>query len=156
MIKRIIGDAVLFAAIMFLAYQGQNILRVVQTKQAFEASPVTYSELIPDKEEYEAGELIGFTFERTCKTNPTSLPLLMLSADSFENLDTGEMFTATSLASRSVRRNGTERLRALRRLSPDCTPGTYSLEGWVNIQEAFATQAVLYSSRPFKVVKRNP
>lgn len=151
MIKRIAVDAVLFIAIMIVAIQVQSVLRAVETKRALELSPTTYSELIPDKDEYTAGDLIGFTYDRTCKVDDSALPLLMLTVDAFENLDTGEIFVGT-FASRIVRRNGTEHLRALRRLSPDCTPGTYSFEGWISIQGTLPTQPVPYFSRKFRVV----
>lgn len=152
MIKQIGINALLFAALLVLALQSKNILSEVRTKRALEASPTTYGELIPDKEEYSAGELIRFSYDRTCNVNDAALPLLMLTVDSFENLDTGEVFMGT-FASRIVRRNGTEKFNALRRLSEDCTPGTYSFEGWISIQGSVPTQPVPYSSRKFKVKK---
>lgn len=150
-LKRVVVDTLLFVAILIVAAQGQSILHAIDVRRALAASPVTYDELIPDREEYFPGDLIRFTYNRKCKGDNADLPLIMLTVDSFENLDTGEIFVGT-FASRIVRRNGTEHLQALRRLSTDCTPGIYAFEGWVSIQGVVPTQPVPYSSRKFKVL----
>lgn len=157
MIKQLGVNLLLFVAMLYLVIQGAYTWRAVTEKRSFEQSPVVYSELIPDREEYYPGDLIQFTFDRTCKVaDYQQLPLLMLTVDSFENLETGHVFSGT-FASRIVRRSGTEHLNALRRLSDDCTPGSYLFEGWVSIQGAYPVQPVPYSSRKFVVkAKANP
>lgn len=65
MIRRILIDAALFVAIFVIAIQGQAIYRKIETKLALESSPVVYSELTPDKEEYAPGELVRFSYDQS-------------------------------------------------------------------------------------------
>ena len=149
MIKRILADAIIFAAIIVIGLEVDALRRSQNEKQYFRASPVQYGELVPDKTEYAPGDLITFQYDRTT-ISLDDAHLLMLTIYSFENLDTGEIFTGT-LASRIIRQDGSQHLRATRRLSTDATPGTYAFEGWASIQGKDSIRAVPYSSQIFTV-----
>lgn len=129
-----------------------NVKTTVIRAQELSASPISFTEFIPDKAEYVPGELIHFHYTRTC--NPSReqpLPILLLQLDTFENIGTGEVFQGT-MASRIVKRSGSENLNATRIIPKETTPGTYIFEGWASSQVSRLSKATAYSSGTFKVV----
>jgi len=111
---------------------------------------VVYSKIVPDKAEYAPGELVHFNYTRTSDVEGT-YPLLLLTLDSFENMDTGEIYAGT-MGARVIKQSGTRNLRATRKLPDYASPGTYTLEGWISSQTNRLTRAEYYSSEPFRVV----
>jgi hypothetical protein len=149
-----LGYAFLVGFALFVAMQLIATKRNVDDVAELAKSYISYSTFTPDKPEYRPGDLVRFTFTRTAEKSPEvdSYPLLLLIVDSFENQDTGEVFSGI-LGSRIVHESGTETLHALRRLPEWATPGTYVLEGYSSTQTNRPTRATFYTSSPFKVIK---
>lgn len=128
----------------------------VKEARDLEASPILYGEVISDRLEYRAGDLITFSSVRyVTPTAKQPLPILLLTIDSFENQDTGEVFSA-QMASRIVRETGERHFKATRRIPADCTPGRYVFEGWASSQTSRMSRAVSYSSNEFTILPPGP
>lgn len=137
--------AALFAVQIHFQFQQPTFTRLMP-------SQVEYSELIPDKDEYRAGDLMRFTYNRTVSAKMSDqAPILLLTVDSFRNLDTGEVFEGL-FANRVVRNGGEIKRSGARRISQDATPGTYVLEGWASVQSNPLSAPSVYNSKAFRIV----
>jgi hypothetical protein len=145
-----------FAGFLLASLQLYLLNISLQETRELEASPIVYGEVVSDRLEYRPGDLITFRSVRYVKpTAKQPLPILLLTIDSFENQDTGEVFSA-QMASRIVREEGERHFKATRRIPPDCTPGTYVFEGWASSQTSRMSRAVAYSSNTFTIRPAGP
>lgn len=156
--QRYSGVAILlgFALLVCIAYEAIAISLAVQKGRELEESPITYDIAQPDKQEYFPGELIHFTNARhvsPTKTQP--LPILLFTLDSFENIETGEVFPGTQ-AARIVREIGDHPFHATRRIPADASPGIYVFEGLGASQSSRLARATPYTSQPFRVLPTKP
>jgi hypothetical protein len=94
------------------------------------------------------------TYTRETKLPHAEYPLLLLTIDSFENFDTGELFEGATNA-RIVQHNGTIEQQASRKLPDWITPGNnYAFVGWSSSQTNRFHAASYYMSNRFKVVPK--
>jgi len=136
--------------IVFVSAQVWNVRKAMIEQAELAKSGITYTKIYPDKNEYAAGDLVHFSYTRTADAEG-KYPLLLLTLDSFENMDTGEIYAGT-MGARVIKQSGTRNLRATRKLPDYASPGTYTLEGWISSQTNRLTRAEYYSSEPFRVV----
>src|SRR6185295_18127885 len=114
---------------------------------------ITFSELDIDKDEYYPGDIVGFSYTRFAQREGT-YPVVYISIDCFENIDTGEIFPGITGA-RIVKESGNVTRHGLRKLPEYATPGRYKIEGSVISQTNRLTAAQAYTSEAF-VVKPKP
>lgn len=151
LIVRIAADAVLVTLAGLALIQLAATRKAIDRQRKFASSPVKYSVLVPDKQQYHPGDLISFSYHRFAQLEQDDDLLLLLTIDSFENLNTGEVFPGVQ-ASRIIKKSGDFTARATRRLSLDASPGTYSFEGWLSVQGDVPIRNAPYFSQTFQVV----
>lgn len=152
--RNLTSKALLTAFLALYVIQLVNIRQTILRAQQLASSPVTFDEYQPDRAEYSPGDIAHFTYVRHCHPSEEQpLPILLLQLDSFENIDTGEVFQGT-MASRIIKQAGDQKLIATRVLPEHMSPGRYVFEGWASSQVSRLSKATAYVSRQFIVKPR--
>ena len=145
------GIIILFFVLLML--QLASTKRQLQRAWELDKTYITFSELDIDKDEYYPGDIVGFKYTRYAQREGT-YPVVYISIDCFENIDTGEIFPGITGA-RIVKESGETVRHGLRKLPDFATPGRYKIEGSVISQTNRLTAAQAYTSEAFVVKPRS-
>lgn len=148
MTARIWSNMALALILSVVAFQFYSSKQAANAASELAESPIIFSDWTPDKTEYQAGDLIKFTYARTVL--PNKVPLLMVMVETFSNIETGEEFLGAR-STKKLKTGGTEQIAAARRIPLDCTPGRYVVEGLANAQSTRIARAIGYSSTEFQI-----
>lgn len=151
-LNRWLGYSFFTMFLVFLTLQIWSVRQAIRASGDLGESHIAYSELIPDKPEYVAGDLASFTFTRKT-TEPSGYPILLLICDGFEHQGTHEVFPGI-LAPRIIKQEGTEEIHAIRRIPEWAPTGTYIFQGWSSSQTGRPNRANYYASGPFLIKAR--
>lgn len=147
-----VGTVVTMIFVILVMLQIYGLQKSVSESNILANPPVVISELVPDREIYNPGDTIRFTYTRSVKAvDAFPFPIVMLGRDLFENIDTEETFEA-ALVAKVVREAGDFNKTAVRRIPANCTPGEYSLTGFLAVQSDRMSKVRIYTSKPFWIV----
>lgn len=146
---RWLSRCVILLAFFLIVLQLFLVSRSVKENRRLAKTYVAYNELDIEKDEYRAGDVVGFNYTRTASKEET-YPVLYETIDSFENVDTGDVFPGVS-AVRIIYEPGVEHRHGVRKLPDYATPGRYRVEGSIRSQTSRLTSAIPYRSEVFVV-----
>jgi hypothetical protein len=134
------------AAVLF-GIQFLGMKYTLERSRYAEAAPLQYiNPWVPDKTLYRPGDVVLFKYLRAVR-KPGDV---ILQLDSFENTETGEGYSS-AIQARTVERQGTQELTAVRKLPDYIRPGRYRLEGFAISQTPVRSEPAVYFSLPFTV-----
>jgi len=153
-VSKIISWFFLVAGIFLVLTQFWLVVDAARKQTELDKPMFSITKLKPDKTEYHPGDAVHFTFERnSAAIGGVTFPVVLLTVDSFENQDTGEIFEG-EIGARVIHAPGGIRRRATRMLPEGATPGIYILEGWARAEGKRLSQGVPFESEPFKVTPK--
>ena len=136
-------------ALFFVILQSAAIHSAARKAALSQETPIKFLGLLePDRHIYKPGDTLRLTYTR----QTTEPDFLVLMVESFENLETGEVFPGPLLG-RSVGSMGTLTTRSVRVLPKELPPGQYVLEGWALPQTSRRSLPSRYTSESFEVRK---
>lgn len=150
-LKTILADLLLCIGIGLLVINAIiTHMRIHETAIA-EQSPIEWlSNWQPDKDDYFSGDVIRFTVTRTVEFEKGKKETLLVTLDSYRNLDTGEIYPGAVMG-RVVTEPGEATVQFARRLPNFLKSGTYRIEGWELAATARRTLPAAYYSESFTV-----
>ena len=134
-------------AAFFVLLQSMSIQSAASKAALAAESPIKFLGLLePDRPAYRPGDTLRLTYTR----QTTEPDFLVLMVESFENIETGEVFPGPLLG-RSAGGMGTLTTRSVRVLPRELPQGHYVLEGWALPQTSRRSLPSRYTSEPFEV-----
>jgi hypothetical protein len=149
--RKRVERTIVFCAVILVVIQLWIVRNSIIDGQFASEAPIKFvREMVPERSEYVAGEQIRFLYDRHVVFDPAKGPLLTVTVDSFENVETGELYPGATIG-RVIDQPGPITRKAVRRLPVDMAEGTYVFKGWMHAETMRRSLPVAYRSRPFKV-----